>query len=531
MSRHWPHAIHVRAVLLITLLLLITGVILEFAPEPPGPYNQADQLFLSGQYQAALAAYQQLHQAQPSAATDLRLGTIYTIRDDSVLAEQHLWHAVELGLAPLDYDLAMLYLGQLYANRNNQRQAQQSWERVRTCATPQNACPYDGPRYILAAQWALQQGDYTAAETSLHTALQRVLAPEWWQAAQQQLALLQAASDPAAALNRLQRLNFEDTADNTDTTGLPWIKALLPSVAYDTQQLIAIVQTDEPQRSQLLGQLYLERRWYDLAEAQFAAVDPSSTTAIIAAAHRAYSRWRSGDRSTGRAWLRSLVQTHPNLVQVRMLLTLAYLAEDNRFAARIQLFQLNQLAPQSPDTLITWAAWYIYQHEYVQASRAYQRALSLADDEQKGRYALFIATIHQQTTYEVCTHGVRAAEEATRRLPDESQAWNKLAAIQYTCGEFDAAVETARIAFAVAPGPEPAFYLGAALMRSGYPSDGRTMLVQAADMAPASIWRERVEDLLAWIEQGYVRPKDTPAPRGYPPDQTATLLRQYASAH
>jgi tetratricopeptide (TPR) repeat protein len=162
---------------------------------------------------------------------------------------------------------------------------------------------------------------------------------------------------------------------------------------------------------------------------------------------------------------------------------------------------LEALIPGRAETYLAWALWHTAQSEYPLASMAYLQALTVAPDRERGHYALIAARFHLATTYDMCTVGLFAAQEATRRLPDNAEAWTTLAASNYQCGHFTPAVNAARRALALEPQRADAtFYRGAALARLGKAAEARITLTHAADLAPASVWRERAEILLVQLD-------------------------------
>jgi Flp pilus assembly protein TadD len=248
----------------------------------------------------------------------------------------------------------------------------------------------------------------------------------------------------------------------------------------------------------MLGQLYLSAQLYTLAEAQFTSVSADSPSAVAAAAYAAYTRWRAGDHAEGLRRLQALVGQHPDEPRARALLALAYLTNRQDDSAKAQLEAIQTLAPRAPDTHLAWGQWYATQHDYLAAADAYRRALSDAAPEQRGSYALALARFYVDTTFQICESGRPAAEQAIAALPDDARAWTSAAAARLACGDASGAQQAAARALQQAPGDaEATYYLGRALAALGQRQAARAALVSAADLAPASQWRERAEQQIA----------------------------------
>ncbi|NJN93594.1 MAG: hypothetical protein HC875_05605, partial [Anaerolineales bacterium] len=346
--------------------------------------------------------------------------------------------------------------------------------------------------------------EYAAARAGYQTALQARLNTTWRTYAATRLALLEAATDPNAAVAYL---------DATRTWQLfpavPFSAALLPPAAEVTQQatqLRAILTANPADRLQLLGQLYTEQGRYDLALDTFAQIPPESPHIVSARAYMAYLQWRSNPEQENLNSLEALVLAYPNQPAAQTLLAVAQLGEAGLHATEPSTRTLALLPPDRPDTALAWALWYIQQRDYLQASLQYQEALRTARPSQVGRYALQAARFYLESSYEICTDGLPAAETAVRAMPNTADAWTVLAAVRYQCSEFAAAIEAAEQARTLAQQAgvqraDATFYLGAALAYMGDAAAARPLLIEAADLAPASIWRERAELLLADLDE------------------------------
>ncbi|NTV62891.1 MAG: hypothetical protein HGA65_05055 [Oscillochloris sp.] len=487
--------IRFRPLLAWALLLLVVFLPSDRSLLPPGPraaLNLADTLLLDGHYYQALGAYQQID-ARTLPVAALRLGMIRQIRGESQPAERAIRSAMQGGLQPIDYQLALLYLGQALADTAQADLADATWALAEDCRSPA-ACTYRAPARILAAEQALRRGAIAAAEASYRAALDVDPPAGWADLARARLALLLAAHDSAAAVALL------NTPADSTSIAIPLLAPLIPATNGWPGQLAAVLVAEPAEsRSFLLGRLYLDLGFYGMAETQLSTV-ATKAYARDAAVYIAYVSWLTGDHDAGRRQLEQLVAAQPDDIQARKLLALAYLMTGDRDAARNQITMADRLNPADPDIHLTWAGWHTANHDYPQASLEYSLALSLARPAQRGHYALLGAKFYLSTTYEICTSGMPLAEMATVALPDDSTAWVTLAAFQYYCGQYQAAITSAERA-GVAGGAESAYYLGASLHAIGQQAQARKALTHAADLAPASVWRERAEKLLALMPE------------------------------
>jgi hypothetical protein len=465
-----------------TLLLLAGAWRLILQPDPRDALRNADRQFQAGQYHVALAAYRPLAATLPEA--QLRLGMLHTLRGEAALAEQALRGAMQRGLAPTDYHLALLYLGQALAADARTDLALDTWRLLDDCRSPE-ACVYRGPGRLLAGEVALFQGEYAAAAAAYAQALREPLPADWAAVARYRLRLLDVA-DPAPAPGA--------------APAAPWALApLLPAVGAGPEQFAALLELPVEEQAQALGQFYLGLGLYGLAEARFNRVDPTGPAGRSAAVYAAFTRWRAGDAPGGLARLEALVAAAPDDPQARTLLALAYLTVNAGEAAAAEIDAVARLSPGAADVQLAWASWYAAQRDYASAAGAYQQAILLAAPAERGRYALLGAQFHLTTTYALCDEGLPLADAAAQALPTDGAALTTLAATRYACAQFAAAAEAARAAQAAGAGADAAYYLGAALAALGETPAARQQLIRAADLAPASSWRERAETMLAYL--------------------------------
>jgi predicted Zn-dependent protease len=476
----------------LALALLWQSGRLAVRPDPRDDLRRVDGLFAAGRYHDALSGALGMTRRAPGFAPGwARLGMLRALRGEHSLASQALGYAIGLGMRGNDFDLARLYQGRVAMLENHRDEAAQFWAMVG------ERSPLYPVRRMLEAEALLAAHDYAGAEAAYRAAPLPALPAGWRALAHARLAALRGSSDQAEALGELARLEAP-----ISPVSLPSVEnlaqPLLPHAGPDPVRLAAALRADPAQRTQMLGQIYLDAGWYALAESQFAAVAPDSPGALAAATYAAYTRWRAGARDEGRRRLEALVADHPGDPRARALLALAYLAEQDEAGAQAQLEFVRAMAPRAPDTHLAWAQWYAARHDYVTAADEYRRAFNDAPPAERGRYALALARFHVDTALYVCEIGLVVAEEAARLAPADARAWATLASARLSCGDPAGARGAAEQALERAPGDaEASFYLGRALAARGARAEARRALIQAADLAPASAWRERAETQLA----------------------------------
>jgi tetratricopeptide (TPR) repeat protein len=461
------------------VVVLLVALHLVIQPDPRDALRDADRLLLAGNYHAALHAYLPLADHLPTA--HLRIGMLYTLRGESAAAELALRRALDRVRDEREYHLALLYLGQALADEERSDLAADTWNLIADCQSAE-ACMLRGPAQLLAAEQQLWHGEFAAAAAAYQQALQLGLPADWVPVAAYRLRLLE---QPISAAQIITPPLFLDL--------------LRPQIGSEAEQYAAILALPAAEQAQARGQWYLALGLYDLAAAQFAQVMGDALAQRNAAAYAAYTRWRAGDATGGRAQLEQLAAEHPTDPQVRMLLALAYLTVGQADEAAQQITAVAQRTPGAAAVELAWANWYAAQREYAEAALAYQRALALSEAAERGRYALLGAQFHLATTYDLCTAGIDLAMIAADALPRDPEAQSTLAAIQYGCGQFRAALAAAQASQALAARPDAAYYLGMTQIALGDTAAARSALIQAADLAPRSRWRERAESALAQL--------------------------------
>lgn len=483
----------------LSLIIVVLGQSARFVfqDDVQNDLRYGDRLFATKRYHEARASYYKITSQQPDFAVGFaRRGMVEVVRGEHEASAKSFARAIHLGITGISHDIARLYQGHVSSMIGRHSEATSMW---RTINEGSEIYPL---RRVLEAESLLRIHDYASAEAIYRETLHYPLPKEWQILIHGRLATLRASSDPVSALQELQ---YIDSLSKSHSVGsLPSFTALtiplLPTAEPTPQQLVAILRTNVEERPQLLGQLYLDAGFFPLAEAQFAQIDSENPNALSAAAYAAYTRWLAGDQQGGRTRLETLVEEHPEEPRARALLALTYIAQNDATNARTQLEIIRGMAPQAPDTHLAWGQWYAAQRDYTAAAAAYRQALDDASLDERGTYALALARFHADTTVELCDQGQLAAEEAVRLLPDTSTAWTTLAIARFRCEDYVGAEIAATRALELdANDIEATYYLGRALALLGDRDGARMALISAADMAPASLWRERAETQLTTL--------------------------------
>jgi Flp pilus assembly protein TadD len=269
---------------------------------------------------------------------------------------------------------------------------------------------------------------------------------------------------------------------------------LVPASDRLRQELAGVLQASAAQRTQLLGQLYLDHELYPLAEAQFLAVGSAGPQGLAASAFLAYTRWRAGDQAGGLEQLRQLVLQHPEQPRARALLALVALDLNDLATARDQLAIIQQAAPGDPATYLAWGQWQAAQRDYLAAVASFQRALDLAPLAERSDYALYLARFHLDSAIQVCEVARPAAEIASTAAPKRSAAWVALAQARLACADPTGANSAIQQALQLDPhDPEAHYQAGRVLRALGDRAGARQALIAAADAQPGSRWQSRAE--------------------------------------
>jgi tetratricopeptide (TPR) repeat protein len=484
--------------LLVPVVLLAHVALAALSPDPRDSLRAADTLFMNGHYYAAHQRYTALadHPAAARIEADvlLRLGMVHALRGEYVPAEKHLLSARRRPLPPPLHDIAALYLGYVLRQQGLTLRSDHAWQALAP------TFQYRGVKDMLLAEWHLHHRRYRAARTAYTSAQRAPLPARWYALATYRLALLEAAHQPDQARSRLETLTAPPTRAATSAPPHPFLTPLLPDVRDDAADLLATLHSDPDQRAMLLGQWYLGQGYYDLAEAQFMQQPGDDPPDLETATYLAYTHWQAGHPRESQQQLETLLEEHPDAPQVRILLALIYLSQNNLEAARTHIATLTERYPRLADVYLSWAHWYIAQQNYLYAVEGYKEALSLAPTDERGKYALLQARFHLDTGFRLCEEGYPVAEIAVQELPDNPDAWTTAAATRYHCLDFERAVAAAHHALELGGGASATYYLGITLSAMGDYPGARAAFIETMDRAPASVWRKRAEEKLSLVQ-------------------------------
>ncbi len=483
-----------RYFLILTAFLAIAALvaILVWYPNQRNELLGPDQLLLSGSTHDALTAYRRAAASHPTeAALLVRIGLIHTLRGEPAAAQIALASALADSATGDTYDLVRLTQGALAARHSGYGDPDQFWGLL----NPQSSLA--AQRDTLAADRLVQQGRYAEAEATYRSALLAHPSTACAAHTHTALALLRASSDTQTAREELH-LTFTP-ATNTDPTTVQLLAdLLLPKHTNLPDKLTAILDAEAQSRPQLLGQLYLELGFYPLAESQFAQVPADGQLGLAAATYMAYGHWLSGDHAEGLAQLQRIVEQHPEESRARALLALAALSSADPAAAREQLAIIQKTAPNEPSTHLAWGQWYAAQRDYVAAANAYRQALDRAPLGERETYALYLARFFLDSTLDVCSAGLQAAEIAADNTNPSSAALSALAQARLACNDPQGSRTAAERALQRdSTDPEAHYRLGQALAHLGERNAAQQALIAAADNDLGGHWQQRAEDQMA----------------------------------
>lgn len=477
----------------IVLAILAQALRFTFSSDTQSQLRSFDQLFIQEQYYQAL----QFVRTSPTPYEPViwaRKGMLHSLRNEPSLANQSFAVALRSGLSGLEYDLLRLYQGYNSWKRGYQDEARNAWDQIdrRSALT--------GLRLVLEAEVSLNQQDFVRAERELRQALTYPLPVDWFRFTHQRLALLRASSDLVSALNELQ-LSESKPTEPASGHYFQLAQALLPHSSLTSTQLRNILEAPAEQRAQLLGQTYLELAWYPLAELQFAAIPESSPLWFSAVSYLAYTQWQIGASDESISQLSKLMESYPEDPRPRALLALIQLSASQEDEARIQLNLVRTMAPYEPDTFLAWAQWHSVKREYTQAAQAYENARTRAAPAERLKYSIAQIRFHLNTNTSVCSTALQVAEEAATLEQQNSDVWTLLAQVQLACKQTQQALYSSQQALRLNnKHAEAYFYQGEALISLKQRDAARASLIQAANLAPSSIWRNRAEELLQQLD-------------------------------
>ncbi len=464
-------------------LLTVVALSLALRPDPYDTLRQADTLFVAGHYRAALVTYASLTNLLSDAS--LRLGIVLTVRNETDLARRAFASAIQAGLRPREYQLAVLYLGNLAMREGDTAAAYRTWQTLTDC-TPLLCTVRD----LLLADVDLKEGRLDQAFHIYRSVAIEQLPSDWAKLTVERQTLLATLFNPTnVSITPIpQSATFAD----------PFLQPLLPPM-IGSDMLNHVLTLDSATRQQLFGQLALDMGYERLALAFFDQAEPTGEHGLAAAIYRAYTHLRLGNRQEGIEQLKQLADAHPDDVRIWSLLTAAYIYTGDLNAAVNSLQRIQASGRSDPAIALIQASLAFAQRDFVAAADAYEQAVILAPTNERAYYLTLAARFHLDSGFERCISGLQAAQAAVSAAPDNPEALTILAGTRYYCGDLPGALQAADAALKAGAGIEARFYYGLTLSAQGNLDQGRAHLESVADQAPASVWRQRAETALELI--------------------------------
>jgi tetratricopeptide (TPR) repeat protein len=461
-------------------LLTVVALSLALRPDPYDTLRQADTLFVAGHYRAALVTYASLTNLLSDAS--LRLGIVLTVRNETDLARRAFASAIQAGLRPREYQLAVLYLGNLAMREGDTAAAYRTWQTLTDC-TPLLCTVRD----LLLADVDLKEGRLDQAFHIYRSVAIEQLPSDWAKLTVERQTLLATLFNPTnVSITPIpQSATFAD----------PFLQPLLPPM-IGSDMLNHVLTLDSATRQQLFGQLALDMGYERLALAFFDQAEPTGEHGLAAAIYRAYTHLRLGNRQEGIEQLKQLADAHPDDVRIWSLLTAAYIYTGDLNAAVNSLQRIQASGRSDPAIALIQAKLAFAQRDFVAAADAYEQAVILAPTNERSYYLTLAARFHLDSGFERCTSGLQAAQAAVNISPNDPDALTILAGTRYYCGDLPGALQAADAALEAGAGSEARFYYGLTLSAQGDLDQGRAHLETVADQAPASVWRQRAETVL-----------------------------------
>ena len=461
-------------------LLTVVALSLALRPDPYDTLRQADTLFVAGHYRAALVTYASLTNLLSDAS--LRLGIVLTVRNETDLARRAFASAIQAGLRPREYQLAVLYLGNLAMREGDTAAAYRTWQTLTDC-TPLLCTVRD----LLLADVDLKEGRLDQAFHIYRSVAIEQLPSDWAKLTVERQTLLATLFNPTnVSITPIpQSATFAD----------PFLQPLLPPM-IGSDMLNHVLTLDSATRQQLFGQLALDMGYERLALAFFDQAEPTGEHGLAAAIYRAYTHLRLGNRQEGIEQLKQLADAHPDDVRIWSLLTAAYIYTGDMNAAVNSLQRIQASGRSDPAIALIQAKLAFAQRDFVAAADAYEQAVILAPTNERSYYLTLAARFHLDSGFERCTSGLQAAQAAVNISPNHPDALTILAGTRYYCGDLPGALQAADAALEAGAGSEARFYYGLTLSAQGDLDQGRAHLEAVADQAPASVWRQRAETVL-----------------------------------
>ncbi|MDN5270993.1 tetratricopeptide repeat protein [Chloroflexus sp. MS-CIW-1] len=461
-------------------LLTVVALSLALRPDPYDTLRQADTLFVAGHYRAALVTYASLTNLLSDAS--LRLGIVLTVRNETDLARRAFASAIQAGLRPREYQLAVLYLGNLAMREGDTAAAYRTWQTLTDC-TPLLCTVRD----LLLADVDLKEGRLDQAFHIYRSVAIEQLPSDWAKLTVERQTLFATLFNPTnVSITPIpQSATFAD----------PFLQPLLPPM-IGSDMLNHVLTLDSATRQQLFGQLALDMGYERLALAFFDQAEPTGEHGLAAAIYRAYTHLRLGNRQEGIEQLKQLADAHPDDVRIWSLLTAAYIYTGDLNAAVNSLQRIQASGRSDPAIALIQAKLAFAQRDFVAAADAYEQAVILAPTNERSYYLTLAARFHLDSGFERCTSGLQAAQAAVNISPNDPDALTILAGTRYYCGDLPGALQAADAALEAGAGSEARFYYGLTLSAQGDLDQGRAHLEAVADQAPASVWRQRAETVL-----------------------------------
>ena len=452
----------------------------------------AEQLWQSGRITEAQRAYTLLQPDGDTAAlVNVRLAGLALLRGECAAAQVYAAIALRAPTRRDEAAQAHLIAGACAAKRGATTYAEAEWQAI----DPRS--PMRPFADLLRGEIALQGGREQAAVEHYSKALQQSLPEPWSALTRLRLAALVAPAAPKTALLYLAAVPTKLPEPAPELR--PFASIDPDAIVTQSQQLRAILTSSEASHMQLLGQYMLNQHLYRLALVRFEQVPPSAPEFPVANAYAAYSRWNLGQTNAALAQLRELAAAFPDQPVVATLFAAVALEAGELDAADAALDAAEARYPLDPAIALTRSDILAARRDYPRALAERRRARDIALADVKARYALAVAEQHRSLTHDLCGEGLVAARQAVGLASTDATAWQLLANIAYHCRAYEEAVRAARDGLRYAPNEAALhFWLGAALLEHGQPELGQKHLLAAADLAPASEWRIRAEQLLGW---------------------------------
>ncbi len=397
----------------------------------------------------------------------LRAGRIYLRQGRFALAEAALWRA-HLN-APTALDI-MAALGDLESARGNPRLAAR-WYRRATQTASRRAD-------LLAAlgEASLRAGDFDEARASLAHAVE--LEPNL-AAAQYQLALLLAQTEPGAA-----RAHLERARQGADARLTAQADAMLASL----DEIAAMESAAE--RAARLGLAYLRQEAWTLARAQLTAALAALPDSGELHAYLGYALYQLGEYGAAEKEIGAALELDPGNPQAHHFLAMIYRRLGWSRLALESLARAYELDPASPAIAAEIAQGCADLGAYVEAEAWFAQAVKLAPDDVS--YLLLQAAFHVERVYHVAERGIPAAEAALALQPAAADAHSLLGWGLYLVGRRETAEAHMQRALALDPSLTSAHFRIAELYAgSGRLPEATSHYQRVVDLDCLGVLRER----------------------------------------